>query len=156
MDITPETPEQAHQRLLRVMAHARVDVLPCDYTFAEFPAAQFPADLASSLASNALALVRDQAVWSALVPASAQTKEEDRYTVVCFHFAPDIPNSGFVGWLASEFKRQLGTGVFVVCGHNSADGGVFDYWGIPNSVARQATCLIHTMQSRGQGQGGAK
>ena len=150
MDVTPETPEQARRRLLRVMAHARADVLPGDYTFAEFPVAEFPAHLAS-LAGGALALVRDEAVWSALLPASTQTRAEDRYAVVCFHFAAGIPNSGFVGWLASEFKRELGTGVFVVCGHNASDGGVFDYWGIPRSVAGQAIELVRAMQSAGAG-----
>lgn len=149
MDVTPETPEQTRERLLRVMAHARADVLPGDYTFAEFPVAQFPGHLASTLASGALALVRDEAVWSALLPASTQTPAEDRYAVVCFHFAANIPNSGFVGWLASEFKRELGTGVFVVCGHNAADGGVFDYWGIPRGVAGRAIALVHAMQSAG-------
>jgi hypothetical protein len=151
MDVTPETPEQTSKRLLRVMAHARVDVLPGDYTFTEFPLAQFPAHLVVNPANEALALVRDREVWSALVPASASTIAEDCYTVVCFHFAPDIPNSGFVGWLASEFKHQLGTGVFVVCGHHAADGGIFDYWGIPESVAPQAVSLIHAMQTRGRG-----
>lgn len=153
MDVTPETPEQTRERLLRVMAHARADALPGDYTFAEFPVAQFPAHLASTLAGGALALVRDEAVWSALLPAPAHTRAEDRYAVVCFHFAAGIPNSGFVGWLASEFKRELGTGVFVVCGHNAADGGVFDYWGIPRSVAGQAIALVHAMQSAGNAAG---
>ena len=150
MDVTPETPEQTRKRLLRVMAHARADVLPGDYTFAEFPVTQFPTHLASTPASGALALVRDEAVWSALLPASAQTPAQDRYAIVCFHFSADIPNSGFVGWLASEFKRELGTGVFVVCGHNASDGGVFDYWGIPRSVAGQAIDLVHAMQSAGR------
>jgi hypothetical protein len=148
MDVTPETPEQTRRRLLRVMAHARADVLPGDYTFAEFPVVEFPAHLAS-LAGGALALVRDEAVWSALLPAPVPTQPEDRYAVVCFHFAPGIPNSGFVGWLASEFKRELGTGVFVVCGHNASDGGVFDYWGIPRGVAGRAIELIRAMQSTG-------
>ena len=149
MDTSPETPEQTRRRLLRVMAHARVDVLPGDHTFAEFPLARFPAHLASSLAGSALALVRDQDVWSALLPAPAQTPAQDRYAVVCVPFAPDIPNSGFVGWLASELKQQLGTGVFVICGQNSADGGIFDYWGIPRSVGDQAIGLIQAMQSQG-------
>ena len=149
MDISPETPEQTRRRLLRVMAHARVDVLPGDHTFAEFPVTQFPAHLASSLAGSALALVRDQDVWSTLLPAPAQTGAQDRYAVVCVHFAPDIPNSGFVGWLASELKQQLGTGVFVVWEQNSADGGIFDYWGIPRSVADHAVEIIHVMQSQG-------
>jgi len=147
MDVTPETPEQTRRRLLRVMAHARADVLPGDYTFAEFPVTQFPTHLAATLASGALALVRDEAVWSALLPAQAKTPEDDRYAVVCFHFAAGIPNSGFVGWLASEFKRELGTGVFVVCGHNASDGGVFDYWGIPRSVADKAIAFVRAMQS---------
>ena len=151
MDVTPESPEQTGKRLLRVMAHARVDLLPGSYTFVEFPLAQFPAHLVTNLACEALALVRDHAVWSALVPASASTKAEERYAVACLHFALDIPNSGFVGWLASEFKQQLGTGVFVICGHHAADGGVFDYWGIPESVAQQAVSLIHAMQARGRG-----
>jgi len=150
MDVTPETQEQTRKRLLHVMAHARADVLPGDYTFAEFPVAQFPVHLASTLAGGALALVRDEAVWSALLPAPAQTPVQDRYAVVCFHFAANIPNSGFVGWLASEFKRELGTGVFVVCGHNATDGGVFDYWGIPCSVADKAIALVHAMQSAGR------
>jgi Family of unknown function (DUF6196) len=146
MDVTPETPVQTSARLLRVMAHARMDVLTQTYTFEEHPVAQFPAHLATS----ALAFVRDHAVWSALVPAQPFTQSSDSYTIVAFHFAPDIPNSGFVGWLASEFKRQLGTGVFVVCGQNSADGGVFDYWGIPMSVSTQALRLISTMQEQGR------
>ncbi len=149
MDISPETPEQTRSRLLRVMAHARMDVLPGDHTFAEFPVAQFPAQLASRLADSALALVRDQDVWSALLPTPVQTPAQDRYAVVCFHFAPDIPNSGFVGWLATELKQQLGTGVFVVCGQNSSDGGIFDYWGIPRSVADQAIGIMHAMQAQG-------
>ncbi len=148
MDVTPETSEQTRARLLRVMAHARMDVLTQSYTYVEHPVAQFPAHLAGS----ALAFVRDQTVWSALIPVPPTTPASDSYTVVAFHFAPDIPNSGFVGWLASEFKRQLGTGVFVVCGQNSADGGVFDYWGIPQSVAPQAIAHLKLMQEQGREQ----
>lgn len=131
------------------MAHARVDVLSGDHTFSEFPVARFAVHLASNLAADALALVRDRDVWSALLPAPATTLAQDRYAVVCIHFAPDIPNSGFVGWLASELKQQLGTGVFVICGQNSADGGIFDYWGIPRSVADKAVGIIQAMQSQG-------
>ncbi|MGI5346709.1 DUF6196 family protein [Streptomyces sp. CA-250714] len=45
-----------------------------------------------------------------------------------FHFPAAADNSGFVGWLASELKDQLGTGVAVLCGYNSAQGGIYDYW----------------------------
>jgi Family of unknown function (DUF6196) len=147
MDVTPETSEQTQARLLRVMAHARMDVLTQSYTYVEHPVEQFPAHLAG----GALAFVRDETVWSALVSVLPTTPASDSYTIVAFHFAPDIPNSGFVGWLASEFKRQLGTGVFVVCGQNSADGGVFDYWGIPLSVATQALQMLKHMQQQGAG-----
>lgn len=146
MDITPETPEETQRRLLRVMAHARADVLPQHHTYTEFPIDQFPVHLSAS----ALAFVKDNAVWSALVPVNANTPPQDSYAIVAFHFAADIPNSGFVGWLASEFKRQLGTGVFVVCGQNSQDGGVFDYWGIPLGIAPQALKLIAQMQDQGR------
>jgi hypothetical protein len=36
-----------------------------------------------------------------------------------------------VGWLATHLKQRFGTGVFVTCGQNRRDGGVFDYWGVP-------------------------
>ncbi len=146
MDVTPETPEQTQRRLLRVLSHARADVLPLHYTYAECPVDEFPVHLSAT----ALAFVKDHAVWSALIPVNAATPPQNSYLIVGFHFAAGIPNSGFVGWLASEFKRQLGTGVFVVCGQNSADGGVFDYWGIPLSVAPQALELVAQMQQRGK------
>lgn len=145
MDVTPETSTETQHRLLRVMAHARVDVLSLQYMFVEFHISQFPAHLSTT----ALAFVKDNVVWSALVPVEASTPPNDSYLVVGFHFAADIPNGGFIGWLASEFKRQLGTGVFVVCGQNSADGGVFDYWGIPVSVAAEALKMITKMQQKG-------
>jgi hypothetical protein len=28
-------------------------------------------------------------------------------------------------------KQRFGTGVFVTCGQNRRDGGIFDYWGVP-------------------------
>jgi Family of unknown function (DUF6196) len=138
MDVTPETLEQTSARLRRVMAHARAVCMAGDYTFAEYPLHEFPAHELS----NALAFVRDESSWSALLPAKLCTADADRYLLVSFHFAPDIANSGFVGWLATQFKQQLGTGVFVVCGQNSRDGGVYDYWGIPRSVAMQARGLL--------------
>ena len=138
MDVTPETSEQTSVRLRKVMAHARAVCMTGDYTFAEYPLLEFPAHEIKS----ALAFVRDESSWSALLPATPATAEAYRYLLVSFHFAPDIPNSGFVGWLATQFKQHLGTGVFVVCGHNSHDGGVYDYWGIPRAVAKPALELL--------------
>jgi Family of unknown function (DUF6196) len=141
MDITPETPSQTHERLKRVMAHARMVQMPGDYTFAEFAADAFP----SELVPQALAFVRDAQSWSALLPASERTPQHDRYMLLSFHFAADIPNSGFVGWLATQFKQYLGTGVFVVCGQNAKDGGIYDYWGIPIKVAQPALALVASL-----------
>lgn len=52
-----------------------------------------------------------------------------------FHFPEHVDNSGFVGWLAMRLKRDFGTGVFVTCGQNRDEGGIFDYWGVPASLA---------------------
>ena len=62
--------------------------------------------------------MRDDKVWSQLVPCADQ--ERELYTVFRFHFPNGLDNSGFVGWLASHLKARLGTGVFVICGQNSA------------------------------------
>lgn len=144
MDVTPENPEQTAARLRQVMAHARAVCMAGDYTFTEYPLHEFPAHELS----NAVAFVRDEGSWSALLPATPDTAEADRYLLVGFHFAPNIANSGFVGWLATQFKQHLGTGVFVVCGQNSRDGGVYDYWGIPRSVAVQALALLTVLGAR--------
>ncbi len=151
MDVTHETPEQTSARLRTVMAHARAVCMTGDYTFAEYPLHEFP----THALNHALAFVRDESSWSALLPAAPSTPDADRYLLVGFHFARDIANSGFVGWLATQFKQQLGTGVFVVCGQNSRDGGVYDYWGIPRSVAAQAIELLSALGARIKEQGAA-
>jgi hypothetical protein len=151
MDVTPETPSQTHERLKLVMAHARMAQMPGDYTFAELAADAFPLELVP----QALAFVRDAQSWSALLPASEQTPQHERYLLLSFHFAADLPNSGFVGWLASQFKQHLGTGVFVVCGQNSQDGGIYDYWGIPIEVAKPALALVVALGAKVTVQKGA-
>lgn len=132
MHISRETPAQTEQRLRRVVATAEMVFLPGDYAFTEFPLAQFPAHLAG----RALAFVRDDTVWSALHPAEGGAAE--LFAVFRFHFPPQLDNSGFVGWLASHLKNRLGTGVLVVCGQNSAHGGIFDYWGVPAELRLEA------------------
>lgn len=146
MDITPETPEQTQARLLRVIAHARMHVEAGEFAFAEVPLSQFP----SHWIAHSKAFVRDEQVWSALVPASLAPEASDKFVLMCFHFDADIPNSGFVGWLASIFKQRLGTGVMVVCGQNSGDGGIFDYWGLPASIAVDAIALVAELRKLGQ------
>lgn len=144
MYISQETPEQTHQRLLQVLASARLHVFATPYAFIE----QFK-DEASPLKPhpNALALVADDAVWSQLVPALPDASEP--FKLVRFHFVPKQDNSGFVGWLASHLKQAVGTGVFVICGHSRAQGGIFDYWGCPLAVADTVLAVVDDLRAQG-------
>ena len=131
MYISQETPAQTHARLRKVIAQAELLVYDQPYVVEEVSLERFP----SQHLADALAFVRDSHVWSALVPRRRQ--QQEAFSLFSFHFPPNLDNSGFVGWLASHLKASVGTGVFVVCGQNSARGGIFDYWGAPLSVADQ-------------------
>lgn len=125
MCVSRESPDEIDERLQGVMGQADLKVYEQPYLFEE-----------SSMEDgcipdeDALAFVRDDEVWSRLVPA-APNAEGELFRIFRFHFPEDIDNSGFVGWLAAHLKASLGTGVFVVCGQNSGHGGIFDYWGCP-------------------------
>lgn len=142
MDVSHETPEQTHQRLQIVIARADWHILDGTYTFEELASADVP----RLVAPDALAFVRDDKVWSQLVPCADQ--ERDLYTIFRFHFPDGLDNSGFVGWLASHLKTRLGTGVFVVCGQNSARGGIFDYWGCPAAVGDDVLTEIKRLRQQ--------
>lgn len=139
VDISRETDEEIEARLVRVIRSATLTVYPEPYLFVEFPLADF-----DRLAEpTALALVRDDQVWSQLVPSLAGLGE--LFTVFRFHFPPQADNSGFVGWLASRLKRQFGTGVFVTCGQNSRQGGIFDYWGVPIAIGEDVVSAVRQL-----------
>jgi len=140
MYISQETPDQTHARLTRVLAEAQLVVYERPYAFVESACSHFPAELVPA----ALAFVRDEEVWSALVPSAEP--EHEKFVVFGFHFTPGLDNSGFVGWLASHLKSRVGTGVMVVCGQNSGRGGIFDYWGAPLAVASQVIDEIHRLR----------
>jgi 2-iminobutanoate/2-iminopropanoate deaminase len=70
----------------------------------------------------------------------------ESFGLFSFHFAHGVDNSGFVGWLATIMKRELGTGVFVVCGQNSNRGGIFDYWGIPIAMKDEAARILRDLR----------
>ena len=141
MYVSRETPEQTHARLTMVLADAHWVVYSEPYAFVEFDVAAFT----SHWVPQALAFVRDENVWSALVPSYAA--EQERFVLFSFHFPPGLDNSGFVGWLASHLKMTLGTGVMVVCGHNSNRGGIFDHWGAPVSVADAVLSEIERLRN---------
>lgn len=130
--ISSESPAETDARLRRVISSTQIRFYDEPYAFVEFPASGFPA----AVDPGALALVRDEGLWSQLVPSL--DPDAERFMVFRCHFPAGMDNSGFVGWLASRLKARLGTGVFVVCGQNQAQGGIFDYWGVPLSLADAA------------------
>jgi Family of unknown function (DUF6196) len=142
MYISEETPEQTNARLGRVLFESQLVVYKGSYAFVEVNASRFPVELVP----NALAFVRDEDVWSALVPSS--TPEHEKFVIFSFHFAQGLDNSGFVGWLASHLKARLGTGIMVICGQNSLRGGIFDYWGAPLSVAYQVIAEVQRLKAQ--------
>lgn len=147
MYVSRETPQQAHARLVRVLGQAQLVVYPDAYAFVETEVSRFPSDLLP----RALAFVRDEEVWSALVPSSDAAHE--RFVLFSFHFTPGLDNSGFVGWLASHLKARLGTGVMVVCGQNTSRGGIFDYWGAPLAVAGEVLAEVDRLRGSLQSAG---
>jgi Family of unknown function (DUF6196) len=139
MDVSQETPEQTNSRLLRVMAQAECKAQRRAFAFVEAPVDAFP----QQHLADALAFVRDEQVWSALVPSEDATHE--RFFVFSFHFPAGMDNSGFVGWLASSLKQRLGTGVMVACGSNAQRGGIFDYWGAPLALRSSVIAALQAL-----------
>ena len=139
VDISHETPDAVRRRLERVIRESRLAVLDGPYAFEEFPRADF----AQRADAEALALVRDDAVWSQLVPCGEGASEP--FALWRFHFPSGADNSGFVGWLAGHLKTRFGTGVFVVCGQNSVDGGIFDYWGCPWALRAEVVAEVRRL-----------
>ena len=139
VSISKETSKQTAQRLEKVIQQAKLIIYPNAYIFEEFALNDF------CLRANgkALALVRDDKVWSQLIEQSNSNAE--RFAIWRFHFPEGADNSGFVGWLAMHLKTQFGTGVFVVCGQNSSDGGIFDYWGCPWSLRDEVTNAVQQL-----------
>jgi hypothetical protein len=137
-----ETAEQTEARLRRVIAAAELAVHNGVWCFEESPADRPPA-----LTGDTLAVVRDDASWSALVPYTQERDGVEQFGVFSFHFPADLDNSGFVGWLATRLKVQLGTGVFVICGSNRASGGIYDYWGCPIDLVDDALAVIKGLRT---------
>ncbi|HEY3502716.1 MAG TPA: DUF6196 family protein [Actinocatenispora sp.] len=142
VSVSRENAEQTEHRLRRVIAQADLIVHDGVWCFEEFPADRPPA-----LTRETLAIVRDQESWSRLVPLTQQRDGVERFGVFSFHFTDQLDNSGFVGWLATHLKVELGTGIFVVCGSNGARGGIYDYWGCPIDLLDQAITVVGTLRS---------
>lgn len=143
VEISQETPAQTENRLLKVIAQSEFKIFAESYAFEEFPLNNF-SDLARQ---DALALVRDDEVWSQLVPCVDSNQE--LFKIFSFHFKNCTDNSGFVGWLASHLKTELGTGIFVTCGQNFKRGGIFDYWGCPLEISEDVVSEIEKLIIKG-------
>jgi hypothetical protein len=139
MYISTESPEQIETRLKKVIQTTDFKVFDKHYFFKEIPVDSF------EFVPDALAIVRDEEVWSFLIPK--ESDETENFKLFSFHFQDGLDNSGFVGWLASKIKKELGTGVFVVCGQNSRKGGIFDYWGCPIAVEKEVLELINELRA---------
>lgn len=145
--VSRETAEQTRERLGRVLSSAEATVFPGDWVYRESAIDEPP-----ELGHDVLAVVRDEESWSWLVRAdragdvgAVADQTGERFAVFSFHFAADLDNSGFVGWLATEFKRRLGTGLFVVCGMNSRRGGIYDYWGCPAALREEVLAVLREL-----------
>lgn len=147
VSISDETPEQTRVRLRSVISRARMQILDGTWSFLESPIDQPP-----GLADDVLAVVRDEGSWSALRrnDSSGQDSRE-HFGLMSFHFPVGEDNSGFVGWLANELKHRLGTGVFVICGSNSADGGIYDYWGCPVELLDEVVAVVRELGAAQKG-----
>ncbi|WP_331766213.1 DUF6196 family protein [Embleya sp. NBC_00896] len=141
VDVSRETPDRTDERLRRVLAATDLVVHEGVWCFRETPLSDPPA-----LALPTLAVVRDAESWSALVPATDEDVDVERFGVFSFHFPSGVDNSGFVGWLATHLKRSLGTGVFVVCGSNRSRGGIYDYWGCPSDLLSDAVAAVENLR----------
>lgn len=134
MYISHESKEQMENRLNEVLKNANLKIFEKPYYFKELSVENFHFD------DNALAMVKDEDVWSYLTPTVSQ--ETENFKIFSFHFKENMDNSGFVGWLASKIKVEIGSGVFVICGQNTNRGGIFDYWGCPIEIANDVLNLI--------------
>ncbi|MCQ8240036.1 DUF6196 family protein [Rhizosaccharibacter radicis] len=139
VDISVEADHEIEARLLRVIGLATLTAYPVPYMFQEFPLDAFP----GAVSPEALALVRDDQLWSQLVPADGRG---EAFTLFRFHFPDGVDNSGFVGWLASILKRRFGSGVFVSCGHNAGRGGIYDYWGVPVAIGPDVLRAVRALR----------
>lgn len=130
VSVSHETPLETESRLRTVLAGADFEALPGFWAYHQYPAGQPPQP-----AERSLAMVRDDSGWCGLEPAHGD--EPEIFGIFAVHFPAGQDNSGFVGWLATELKQHLGTGVAVLCGYNRARGGVYDYWLAPHELRDQ-------------------
>lgn len=138
MYISKETKEETEERLKKVLKTSSFKIFEEPYYFRETSVNEFQFD------PDALAMVKDDEVWSLLVPVEKDGTEN--FKIFSFHFEDGLDNSGFVGWLASKIKEKFGSGIFVICGQNSNHGGIFDYNGCPIDISEEVINYIKKLR----------
>jgi len=138
--VRSETVAETDTRLRQVLAAASVEALPTPYAYREIDG-----PITAGQTGEVLAIVWDGEQVSALMQAD-HTDRAEILGVSKISFPRRIDNSGFVGWLATQLKSTLGTGVFVVCGYNSERGGIFDYWGFPWHLRGEVAATINGLK----------
>ena len=146
MNVSHESDAEIDSRLRTLISLADFVSYDDAFVFVESPVT----NALREARADAVAMVRDDDVWSELVPAAGTHDIAlERCALFRFHFPPGVDNSGFVGWLAAHLKRELGTGVFVVCGQNSRRGGIYDYWGCPMALRDETRRVIDALRADG-------
>ena len=143
-----EATEQMHERLSGIMAASRFEALSQPYAWQQV-------SKLSELPATALAAVRDGSTWYAL--AAVTPEAAGAYRIMVFHFAEGSNASGFVAWLAGIIKKEVGTGVMVVCGFDAratpalwqTSLGLFDYWGCPWGLGDEVIALVERLRRGG-------
>ena len=102
----PESTEQLHERLSRVIAASRFEALSQPYAWQQV-------GKLSQLPATALAAVRDGSTWYALTAVTPEAT--GAYRIMVFHFAEVIGRFGFRGMARGNHKER---------GGNWRDGGV--------------------------------
>src|SRR5258708_13282795 len=108
MYISQETLEQTEKRLKEVIRQANFKIHDGAYFFEEFPLEKYNFD------RNALAVVRDEEVWSQLIKVSDEKTNKELFKVFSFHFKDGADNSGFFGCLAPPIKTTVAPSSFCV------------------------------------------
>ena len=143
-----ESTEQMHERLSGVMAASGFEALSKPYAWQQVSRLlQLPA--------TAVAAVRDSSTWYALRAVTPEAA--GAYRIMVFHFAEGSNASGFVAWLAGIIKKEVGTGVMVVCGFDAratpalwqTSLGLFDYWGCPWGLGDEVIALVERLRRGG-------
>ena len=126
-----ETEAEVDARLCRVIALAETTVFETPFAWR----AMAP----GGPAADAIACVRDNAVWREFAPV-VEDGPPGGFRVVRFRFAEDGPSAiGFVGWLHTRLRLDGQTGAIVICGEDDRRSpalheicqGAMDYWACP-------------------------